>query len=322
MKNLLFLFTIIPVLAFGQANKLYRKAQRTIDPVEKIKFLDEAIKLDINHLDAYFLRALTKNDIGDYSGAIVDYSKIVATKPDADSYFNRGNSRFSLKDLEGARNDYAKAYELDPSFLEPLYSLACVKYDLEEYKSAIQDFNKVLKIAPNSPNVYMLRAACYKSLELPKKALEDYTIAIYISPNANTYYNRGVFYMDVNYYAKANRDLTKSIRLNNNNTFAHFYRGASFLLLGKYDRAVEDFSNALKLDSFDFDAYLGLALTYYKMNNLSKATEFLDKAKNILDPENSLELVNIYENTYWFQNQYYFFKNNIESLEKTTKKLD
>ncbi|WP_299552588.1 tetratricopeptide repeat protein [Seonamhaeicola sp.] len=318
-KIILFTLIVFPLVVLGQANKLYRKALRTVDLNEKVNLLDQAIAIDPNHLDAYFQRALVKNDLGDYSGAIVDYSKIILNKPDADSYFNRGNSRFSLKDFVGARNDYAKAYELDSNFIDALYSLACVKYDLEDYNGAIEDFNKVLKIAPNFPEVYMLRAASYKALNKLKKALEDYTLAIYISPNANTYYNRGVFYMDINYYAKANRDLTKSIRINSNNTFAHFYRGASFMLLGKYQNAIEDFSNALVLDSMDFDALLGLALTYYKMNDLSKAKLHLNKANAILNPDGKTNNLDIYKNTYWYQNQYYFFVNNIQALEKAVQ---
>ncbi|APY11900.1 hypothetical protein BWZ22_11960 [Seonamhaeicola sp. S2-3] len=313
---LIILITLLPVLSFGQANKFYRKALRTSDLNEKIKLLDQAISEDPNHLDAYFLRALTKNDLGDFSGAIVDYSKIILKKPDADSYFNRGNSRYSLKDLVGAKNDYAKAYELNPNFIDALYSLACVKYDLEDFKGAIQDFDKILKANPNFLNAYLLRASSYKALENHKKALADYTLAIMISPDANTYYNRGVFFMDINYYDRANEDLTKSLRYNNNNTFAHFYRGASFLLLGKFQKAINDFSNALKLDPLDFDAHLGLALTYYKMGDLANSKVHFIKANGILNPENKIAFPYLYENTYWYQSHYYYFINNIKELEK------
>ncbi|TXG38690.1 tetratricopeptide repeat protein [Seonamhaeicola maritimus] len=317
MKKLLLILIIIsPILSFGQANKFYRKAIRTVDIEERINLLNQAIALEPNHLDAYFYRALAKNELGDYSGAIVDYSKIIITNPDADSYFNRGNSRFSLKNLEGAKFDYAKAYELDPNFIDALFSLACVKFDLEDYKGAIEDFNKVLKIAPDFSKVYLLRASCYKELKDYKKALADYTLAVIISPDANTYYNRGVFLMDINYYAKANQDLTKSLRLNSNNTFAHFYRGASHLLLGKYDKAIQDFSNALELDSMDFDAHFGLAFTYFKMKDYKNAKLHLQKAKGILNLDNTSNGSEQYENTYWHQSQYYFFVNNLNEISK------
>ena len=60
---------------------------------ERINLLDQVISLEPKNLDAYFYRALAKNDLGDYQGAIVDYSKIILIEPDADTYFNRGNSR-------------------------------------------------------------------------------------------------------------------------------------------------------------------------------------------------------------------------------------
>ncbi|MDO5969518.1 tetratricopeptide repeat protein [Flavivirga aquimarina] len=301
---------------YGQANKFFRQAVRATDLNQKIDLYSKVIDLEPKNLDAYFYRALAKNDLGDYNGAIVDYSKIIVLKPDADTYYNRGNSRFSLKDLMGAKSDYAKAFELDSNFIDALYSLACVKYDLEDYKGAIEDFSRVIETVPDQPKTYLLRASAYRAIESYKKALKDYTLAVLIDPNANTYYNRGEFFMTINYYQNANNDFSSSLKFNRNNAFAYFYRGASNLLLGKYNNAVSDFYLALKFDATDFDALLGLALTYYKMGDITNAKLNLQKAKSIISPEKDVESVNFFTNTYWFQNQYFYFNNNIKALLK------
>ncbi len=302
-------------MALGQSKKVYRKALRTVDLNEKIKLLNEVIALEPKNFDAYFYRAIAKNDLGDYHGAIVDYSKILVTAPDADTYYNRGNSRYSLKDYTGAKEDYQKAYDLDANFIDALYSVACTKYDLEEFKEAITDFTKVIKAAPNQPKAYTLRAHSYVALKEHKKALKDYTTAIFLESSADNYYARGVFYLDVNFYKKARTDFSIALKLNDKNSYAYFYRGVSNLLLGKYNHAVTDFSTALKIDETDFDALIGLALAYYNLNDANTSNLYLKKAKDILSSDQNTTLNALYINTYWHQKQFYYFNTFINATK-------
>ena len=76
MKKIIILTLIIsPLFTYSQANKIYRKAIRTTDLKERIKLFTEVIKLEPKNFDAYFYRGISKNDLGDYNGAIIDYSK-------------------------------------------------------------------------------------------------------------------------------------------------------------------------------------------------------------------------------------------------------
>lgn len=317
MKKLLFTICIAwPILTFGQASKLYRQALRSTDFSEKISLLTEVIKLEPKNLDAYFQRGLAKNNSGDFYGAIVDYSKIIAEQPDADTYYNRGNSRYSVKDYTEAKEDYAKAYILDNNFIDALYSLACVRLDLEEYDKAISDFDKVIKKVPAQPKTYVLRATAYKAIENYQKALNDYTTAILIEPIQENYYERGVFFMDLTRYQEAQSDLTKTILLDKNNAFAFFYRGAANLFLGKDMDAVNDLEQVVKFDANDFDAHLGLAIAHLKLNDNTKAKQHFDKANSILNLGTNISSIEAYRNTYWFEHQYYFLNQGINELMK------
>lgn len=315
-KRITLLLILLPLTFFGQANKLFRQALKATDLNQKIALYNQVIELEPENLDAYFYRGIAKNDLGDYYAAIVDYSKIIVAKPDADTYFNRANSRYSLKDLEGAKEDYKKAIEMDPYFVDALYSLACTNFDLGDFELALTNFNKVIKIQPYHQNAYHLRARIYSDLKDHKKALQNYSMAILITPSADSYYNRGVYLMEINYYKKANSDLSKSIRLNGNNGFAYFYRGASQLLLGKFKNSISDFSTALKYDDLDFDAMIGLSIAYYKLNEFNLTKLYLDKAIKILETNNETKKgIDLFENTYWYQNQYYYFYETYEKLK-------
>jgi len=316
-KYFTLILVVLPILIFGQANKLFRQALKTEDLSERIELLTQVINLESDKLDAYFYRAIAKNDLGDYSGAIIDYSKIIITEPDADSYFNRGNARYSLEDFEGARQDYKDAVKIDPNFLDALYSLACANFDLSDYTGTIEVLNDLLSKEPYYPKGYTLRGLVFENLENYKQALKDYTVAVLIEPSADTYYNRGVFLLSINYYKKAKNDFSTALRLNENNGFAYFYRGTTHLLLGKYKNAVSDFETALKFDSLDFDAMLGLSMTYYKLKDLPNTKLYYNKARDILQRNgNTASGITLFENTYWHKNQFYFFNENIKELEE------
>lgn len=317
MKRLLItLFTILPLLTYGQVNKIYRQALRATDLNEKIELLDQVISQEPKNLDAYFYRGLAKNDLGDYEGAIIDYSKIILIEPDADTYFNRGNSRFNLKDLQGAKTDYEKAVELDKSFIDARYSLACTKYDLGEYENAITDFSILLSIIPDLQIAYTLRAASHVAMENYKEAIKDYSTAILVSPDSDAFYDRGLFYLDIKYYQKAKADLNSAIRLNKGNPYLYFYRGASNLFLGKYKEALDDFSISLAFDSQDFEALLGLSMTYLKMDDLENAKTYFKKVKSVLEMDAKADDLEQFSKSYWYLKHYYYFKNSVEELSK------
>ncbi len=315
-KASILLLLIIPLLSFAQAKKVFKQALRTTDLKEKISLLTDVIEIEPNNLDAYFYRALAKNDMGDFGGAIVDYSKIIVEQPDADTYYNRGNSRYSLKDFKGAKEDFAKAFMLDNTFIDALYSSGCVKFDLGEYEDAIIDFTTILKTDPNLAHVYTIRAASYKALENYQKAIYDYNTAILLEPSIDTFYNRGVFFMDTKYYLEAKNDFTKVLRAYKSSAYAFFYRGASNLFLGEFPDAISDFIKALEFDNKDFDAYLGLAMAYNKINDTNNAIANFEKANAIISPNDAINSIEKYINTYWYQNQYFYFNNSINELTK------
>ncbi|WP_345007088.1 tetratricopeptide repeat protein [Snuella lapsa] len=319
MKIKLFtLFILTPILTYAQANKLYRKAIRATDLNEKIELFNQVINLEPKNLNAYFYRGIAKNDLGDYSGAIVDYSKILVYKPDADTYFNRGNSRYSLKDYEGAKQDYQKALDIDPDFIDALFSLATSKYDLNDYYGAIKDLNNVIETDPYHAKAYKLRATSYSALEKHEMALKDYSFLVLIYPNAETYFDRGLFYMELNHHEQALSDFTKSIRHDKKNPFTYFFRGISNLHLAQYANAVSDFSINTSFDSSDFDALIGLAIGYNKLNDLPNAQLNFEKAKKILAKTaktKNTKALEFYADSYWYQKQYYFFINGVKDLE-------
>ena len=315
-KYIIILFVLCPILTIGQANKLIRKGQKAVDPNEKIQLFTEAITLEPKNLDAYFYRGLAKHSIGDFNGAILDYTKIIFYEPSADVYFNRGNSKYSLMDYYGAKEDYSNALKLNPDFIEARYSLAVTKNDLEDYKGAIADL-EVPNVYKSYPVLIQL-ARAYSGLKDYINTLKYYNAAVLLNPDSNTFYIRGVSFMDINYFEKANNDFKVAIYLDVNNKPAYFFRGISYYFLGDFMNALPDFKVAVQNDITDFDAVIGLALTYYKLNDVTNAKINFEKAKSILRGTNSNQKddLELFKDTYWYQKQYFAFRDIYNEISK------
>ena len=71
----------------------------------------------------FVTRAQDKVDLGDYRGAIADYSKAIELNPnDAEAYSSRGVAKHHLEDYRGAIADYSKAIELNPNYTNAYFN--------------------------------------------------------------------------------------------------------------------------------------------------------------------------------------------------------
>jgi tetratricopeptide (TPR) repeat protein len=71
----------------------------------------------------YFLRALRKDEGGDYQGALVDYNQAIKINPkNAEAYHDRAILKYNkLNDIRGALADYNQVLTLNclPTTIEP-----------------------------------------------------------------------------------------------------------------------------------------------------------------------------------------------------------
>jgi tetratricopeptide (TPR) repeat protein len=87
---------------------------------------DKAIELAPDFVDAIVNRAANKDEAGEYDEAIKDYSlAIQIDSTNAMAYFNRGNSKFNKGDKEGACNDWKSAKELGAGYAQERIDNSC-----------------------------------------------------------------------------------------------------------------------------------------------------------------------------------------------------
>ncbi len=127
MNKLIILLALIGLLATACHNKTqdnpYQKAITKAgreNYKKALQTIDNAIDADTANGEGYYTRAFyVKEKMGDYMGAIEDYSKAITlfrgdTVNESKAYSNRGHAKYMLKDYKGALEDLDMAIRLNP----------------------------------------------------------------------------------------------------------------------------------------------------------------------------------------------------------------
>jgi tetratricopeptide (TPR) repeat protein len=125
----------------------YIDSQNGNPPLQLIEFLHQINEINGNDASAYKHRASFRYDLGDYKGAIEDYTQVITIKPDdANAYYNRGNARADLGDCQGAIADYTQAININPNDAQAYYNRGNVLAELGDKQGAIADFQKACEL--------------------------------------------------------------------------------------------------------------------------------------------------------------------------------
>ncbi|MBW4566183.1 MAG: tetratricopeptide repeat protein [Mojavia pulchra JT2-VF2] len=128
---------------------------------------NKAIKMNPHDAIAYKNRGNARADIGDYEGAIDDYTQVIAINPhDANAYFNRGNARYDLGDHAGAIDDYTQALTINPNYADAYYNRGNVQAEMGDKQQAITDFQKAVNIYRKEGKLEVLNDARQRVLHL------------------------------------------------------------------------------------------------------------------------------------------------------------
>jgi tetratricopeptide (TPR) repeat protein len=219
----------------------------------KIKSQTMFIKFDTTDVSAYFARAASYYQLGNYETCISEQNDILRRFPDyaADVYTNRGMCYSFLKNYTLALSDLHKAKLLSPTDAKVFLNLAFAYTAKKEYTLAIVHLDTAINLRPDYAKAFANRGYAKKELKNYVEAINDFNKALEIQPNyAEVYFNRG---------------------------YAHFK-------LNKFDAAIADFNAALQSlpmlsTSYDFYMYRGIA--YEKKGDLVNSKMDYDKAAKL-----------------------------------------
>jgi tetratricopeptide (TPR) repeat protein len=180
-----------------------------------IKHINDALRTDEHSEEAYFIKGLVYEDLGDSALAASSYQTAIEQNPEYfDAYIRLGLL------YAGARNAlaieyYSSAISIRPSSIEAHYNLAMFMQENGRLDDAITEYNTILAIDSswqiahyNSGYLYLIYSDEYD------KAVHHFTKAIRFEPSyVQAYYNRGLAYEQMGNKELAIADYRKTLEL-------------------------------------------------------------------------------------------------------------
>ena len=122
--------------------------------------------INLEDVGAYKNRGNNRYDLGDYRGAIADYTEVIQVEPDADIYIKRGDAYYDFGDKEAAIADYTEAIQINPNDAAVYYKRGNIFYELEDKEAAITDFEKAAELYQQQGKLTEHKQAREKILDL------------------------------------------------------------------------------------------------------------------------------------------------------------
>ncbi len=155
------------------------------------------------------------------------------------TYHVQGHLKSMVGHYRGAITNYDKAIKLNPKTPHIYYERGNIKAILGKYKAAIADYDKALQLNPENFEIYETRANVKFRLGDPEQAILDFSKIIQLDPdNANIYNNRGMmrFRFGASEFSRGNADKAREL----------------------YEAAIEDYTQAIRLNPKDTEAQSNL----------------------------------------------------------------
>jgi tetratricopeptide (TPR) repeat protein len=189
----------------------------------------------------------TKN----YAEVINTYSKIIILdSTQSEYYFKRGKAYFFSQDDTKALIDFDKAITLDNSSSQLFFMRGQVRNILNDKAGAISDYGSAIELDSNYVLAYIQRGFVFIDQGKLDAALVHFTIALNRNPNqsADVYFSRGYCYQNQSFNSQAIQDYKKAIEINSKHIEAYLNCGNVYLQTREYDKAIETYGVAIKLD--------------------------------------------------------------------------
>jgi tetratricopeptide (TPR) repeat protein len=241
-----------------------------------------ALVLALLILFAYGVLSIRRNAIWNNTLALWD-DTLKKSPHKVRPHNNRGNAYADLGDYKKAIDDYNAALKLNPFHANSYFNRGLAFYRLKKYDAAIIDYGQAIMINPACTAAFNNRGSVYFVQGDYTSAIADYQEALRINPGYKDAYDNlamasqamvqsaqssrapADFYAQAQSlvlsgeYDKAIEAYTQAIKVNPKNAQAYNNRGAVFALKGWYDKAIADYTQALAIQPSFKDAQANLA---------------------------------------------------------------
>ena len=190
-----------------------------------------------------------------------------------DAYKNRGNFYREHGDVDKAMADYemlVRVHSQDEDAYSGLGNFYALKGNFER---ALELYSESLKMKPGKLDTYRNRAITYSRMGKHQEALDDLHTAVKLMPSAEATLEISEAYeeLSLNQWDNVITDCGKILTTQPNNADALLYRGTAYVNLGKFNEAISDLSQAVKINPASGNTWFNLSYAYNQIGNKAQA---------------------------------------------------
>jgi tetratricopeptide (TPR) repeat protein len=214
----------------------------------------QAIRIDPDNFDAHAALAWLQaacpehemrnaRSAGEHHKAIAAYTDAIRLDPKAEAnYYGRGECYARTGEFKQAIADFTDAVRLEREAAYQYVWRASSYAEKGEHGEALIEFTNALQLDPKDADAYIGRAFCYFVTSAHDKAVADLEESRWLKSKA------GLDPATADLCVRVIADCTKGLRLDPTDSVAYYNRSWRYVQRGEYEKAIDDFSEALRLD--------------------------------------------------------------------------
>lgn len=181
------------------------------DEAGALSDIKQALEVDPARGGLYLARGNISFGKHEYEAALRDYSKALELGT-LEALMARASTRAALGDWKGAIEDYTRLADVDSSYPFPVCLRGDVRAMLGDWKGAIADYDAVIARKKHAPS-YLGRASARFALGDREAADADAAKAVETCPCVECFATRGKYYYDTGRPREAAADLAKAVQM-------------------------------------------------------------------------------------------------------------
>ncbi len=267
---------------------------------------NECLRLDPYFAEAYRLRGMVREHLGEKAKALTDYNVYVSLKPtDAEGLFSRAVLRFESDQFLLARQDFLLLLKLPPGETNTVYFskekyepgnskvftaqsagkdyfynyLGVIETKLKRYPQAIVWLDSAIKLLPNTANYWVNRGKAKQDLNDKTGAAADFEHALQLEPeNGLALYNLATLKAAAGEVASSDLLLSEAIEKNKGLPYPLAERAFQRFQRNDLKGALADYDEVIRLEPKDEENYINRGLVKERMKDLQGALSDFSKA--------------------------------------------
>ena len=219
---------------------------------------------------------------GKYAEAIAMLKKLMADRPEAVGTlsFDLGRAYFGMKNWAEADAAFTKVVTAKDQYAPGFFNRGSVRIQSGNWNGAIADFTKVIELNPKPTadsnlvqDSYENRVVAYLQLKNYPLAIQDATKVIEADPKRGlVILNRGFAYEKLGQFEKALADYTTALKLMPDDAQTYFSKAdIEFIQLKQLQPAIDDYTKGLAIEKTNIDVLLNRAACQFQLKNFPAA---------------------------------------------------